>query len=135
MRELFTVIIVAVGTCVISSCTYVDKDISQSAVYAKYIGKTVRLKYDYNLFESEYDKEHYRKHYITQSTIAGDHLVAKLRVGHPIYIEEVRLRDAGGVRSAIALGRVTVDGVIFEFEGTVAMFEGIGRQEPPWILP
>jgi hypothetical protein len=123
-----------VGTCVISSCTYIDKDISKGTIYTKYIGRTVHLKYPYNLYMSPYEKENYRKYYITSST-CDDYLVAGLEIGHPLYIEKVRLRGVGDISSAIALGLVTVNGTVYEFEQEVAMYEDIGQREPSWTLP
>ena len=134
MKTLFIIISLGLGICVISSCGHVDRDISKGTIYTKYIRKTVRLKHSYNLYMSRYEKENYRKCYITSST-CDDFLIARLRIGHPLYIEEVRLKGVGDIRSAIALGQVTVNGTVYEFEQEVAMYENIGQREPSWILP
>ena len=130
MKECLTMIILSIGICIFPSCAYTDKNISNNSIYSKYIGKTVYLKREYNLYKSNYNKETYRQYWLTRSTARSSYLVGRLKVGHPLYIEEVRLWDGGGTREVIALGLVKVDGEVYECEQVIAMYDAIGRREP-----
>jgi hypothetical protein len=113
--------------------TMIPQDVSEQPIYEPYIGKTVFLMYSRNFHKSSYEKNLYRKYYLTSSRNI-DEFVAVIPKGTPVRIERIKLHKGAGVRQCVAIGTISREGSVYEFEMRFGPHQTTELVAPPWTL-